>query len=59
MGLKVSLKQPSSTAGPGLFGSMGPGAEQVKSETWTNSQDGLSVLCRGTKSTLPYYMPAK
>ena len=59
VGLKVGLKWPSNTTGPCPFGSMGPGAGQVKTKTWMNSKVGLSVLCRGAKSTLPYHMPAK
>ena len=59
VGVKVSLKQPSSATGPSIFGSMSLGAGQVKTETWTNSQVGLSILCCGTKFTLPYHMPTK
>ena len=49
VGLKDSLEWSSSAAGPSPLGSMGLRAGQVK--TWTNYQVGLSVLCRGTKST--------
>ena len=59
VGLKVGLKWPSSATGPSPFGSMGLGAGQVKTKTWMNSQDGLSVLCCSAKSTLPYHMPTK
>ena len=59
MGLQVFLKQPSSTTGPSPLGSMGLGAGQVKTETQTNFQNSLSVLCHGAKSTLSYHMSTK
>ena len=57
VGLKVSLKQPSSAIGLSPFGSMGPGAGQVKIQT--NYQVGLSILRHGTKSTPTTCLPNK
>ena len=59
VGLKVGLKWPSSVTGPSPFGSMGPGAGQVKTKTWTKYQVGLSVLCHGAKSTPTKCQPNK
>ena len=59
VGLKVSLKWPSSATRPSPSSSMGLGVGQVKTKIQTNYQVGLSVLGCGAKSTLPYHMPTK
>ena len=57
VGFKDGLEWPSSAIGPSLFGSMGPGAGQVK--TQTNYQVGQSVHSAPRRKVHPYHMPTK
>ena len=56
VGLKDSLKWPSSATGPSPLGSMGPRAGQVKTRTNYQRQ---SVCSAPWRKVHPYYIPTK